>query len=264
MEFDVLTTGYGLVEGPTILPDGGVAFSDVLGGGIRRWSPDGSVTELVPKRRGVGGIAVHADGGIVCSGRTIIHVVDGETHPLCEVEVAGWNDLAVDPAGRIWAGAVRFAVFDGAAPVVPGELWCIDGIDDRPVVDGIHHANGVGFDPAGGRVYVSDSRRQVVVSADLDGGGRREFDFPLPDGMAVDADGFLWIASFTESRVVRVDPDGTPERSIDVGAPVTSVCLAPDGTLYVATASTRDHQASLLRTEVGIAGLPLPPATVRP
>ena len=33
MQFDVIASGYGLVEGPTIAPEGGVYFSDVLGGG---------------------------------------------------------------------------------------------------------------------------------------------------------------------------------------------------------------------------------------
>ena len=36
MQFEVLASGYGLVEGPTVDASGRVLFSDVLGGGIYR------------------------------------------------------------------------------------------------------------------------------------------------------------------------------------------------------------------------------------
>ena len=113
MQFDVIASGYGLVEGPTIAPDGGVYFSDVLGGGVYRAEPSGAIDTVVPKRRGVGGIAVHADGGVVCSGRDIVRVHDGETTTLFTADgILGWNDLCTDAQGRVYAGALRFAVFD--------------------------------------------------------------------------------------------------------------------------------------------------------
>src|SRR6185295_15274926 len=52
---ETLAYGYGLVEGPRPAPDGSVYFSDVLGGGVHRWTPDGRVELVVPKRRGIGG-----------------------------------------------------------------------------------------------------------------------------------------------------------------------------------------------------------------
>lgn len=261
-DFDVLATGYQLIEGPTVLPDGGLAFSDVLGGGVHRLHPGGEVTTLVPKRRGVGGIALHADGGIVCTGRDVIHVRDGVTIPVFDDEGAAWNDLAVDGQGRVWAGSVRFAVFDPDAEHTPGELWRIDATGGTPVVDGIHHCNGVGFSPAGDRVHVSDTRRDVVVSTDLDGGDRREIPVPTPDGLSVDSEGRLWVASFGERQVRCIDPDGLTVQTIDVGAPTTSVCLTPDGTLYVVTAAHAGRGGSVLRTHVDAAGLPLTPASV--
>ena len=46
---------------------------------------------MVPKRRGVGGIALHRDGGVVISGRNICHVKDGETRNVFAVDDG--NDL---------------------------------------------------------------------------------------------------------------------------------------------------------------------------
>ena len=66
--------------------------------------------------------------------RTVLHV-DG---------VAGWNDLCTDAAGRVYAGALRFAVFDPKAEVVPGELWRVAPDGEPEIVFGdVVHANGV-------------------------------------------------------------------------------------------------------------------------
>lgn len=265
---ELLAEGYGLVEGPTVLPDGSLAFSDVLGGGVfsldQRADGEAHITTLVPKRRGVGGIAVHADGGIVCTGRDVIRVdAGGETTTLLSVDGAAWNDMAVDGDGRVWAGSVRFQVFDPEAEVVPGEVWRIDAAGEGvPIVHGIHHCNGIGFSPDGDRVYVSDTRRGLVVSAALDGVDQRSFELPYPDGMAVDVEGFLWVALYIEGKVVRVDPEGSIEREIELGQPATSVCLTPDGTLYLTTAQGNARSGSVLRTTVEVPAAPLPRATV--
>lgn len=75
--------GYALAEAPVAAPDGGVYFSDVLGGGVYHFSPatDG-VETVVAKRHGVGGMALHADGGLVMTGRDVIHVRESESRAL--------------------------------------------------------------------------------------------------------------------------------------------------------------------------------------
>ena len=141
--FELLASGYGLVEGPTLAPDGGLYYSDVLGGGVFQLASSGSITTVVPKRRGVGGIAAHADGGVVCSGRDLIHVRDGVTRTLFAIDgLPGWNDLCTDARGQVYAGAVRFRVFDRGVTVVPGECWRIDGPDSASeLYADVSHAN---------------------------------------------------------------------------------------------------------------------------
>lgn len=51
MTFEILASGYGLVEGPTEDPQGRIVFSDVRGGGVHRVDAAGAVTTLVPRRR---------------------------------------------------------------------------------------------------------------------------------------------------------------------------------------------------------------------
>ncbi len=82
MEFEALVWGYGLVEGPRVDARGNLYFSDVLNGGVYVLDPSGSVRTVVPKRRGVGGIALHADAGLVISGKNVCHVREGKTQVL--------------------------------------------------------------------------------------------------------------------------------------------------------------------------------------
>jgi len=61
MQIETLCWGYGLVEGPRLDAQQNLYFSDVIDGGVYRRAPDGTIDTIVPKRRGVGGIAIHAD-----------------------------------------------------------------------------------------------------------------------------------------------------------------------------------------------------------
>jgi gluconolactonase len=203
MQFEIIASGYGLVEGPTVTSDGGVYFSDVLGGGVYRVDPSGAITTVVPKRRGVGGIALHADGGIVCSGRDLVHVRDGETTTVFARDgILGWNDLCTDSQGRVYAGSLRFPVFDRDAEPVPGECWRVDVRGEgRELYGDVVHANGIALSPDERTLYHSDTRSSAVIvhtlSADGTATDRRVIDTSdsgPPDGMAVDDAGGIWIA----------------------------------------------------------------------
>jgi xylono-1,5-lactonase len=268
MDWDVIAHGYGLAEAPTIDIDGSLLFSDVLGGGVYRIDAAAKVTTVVPKRRGIGGIAIHETGGIVCSGRDLIHVREGqEQRTVLHVDgVAGWNDLCTDPAGRIYAGALRFAVFDPEAQVVPGELWRIEPDAAAAIVFGdVVHANGVACTPDGRTIYLSDSRRQCIIVFDVERGTRRRIDVsPLghPDGMALDENGAVWVA-LVAGGIARLTPDGEVDGKLEPpSAFTTSLCFAGRD-LYVTTGGHSEHpelRGCVLRTNVDVAGAPVAPA----
>lgn len=165
-----VATGYALAEAPVAAPDGGVYFSDVLGGGVHHWSPrSGEVETVLPKRRGVGGMALHADGGLVMSGRDVIHLRDGEQRTLFSAPdgVTGINDLTVDPDGRTVVGLLRFRPFAGEAPAA-GEFARLDGL---VVVPDVLWTNGCAFSPNGATFYGCDYERGLVLAADRDATG---------------------------------------------------------------------------------------------
>lgn len=273
---ETLASGYGLIEGPTVDRQGNLYFSDVVGGGVYRRDADGDITTVVPKRRGVGGITLHADGGLVVSGRTIVHVRDGDSRTLLAVDgVLGWNDICADSAGRVYAGSLRFAVFDPHTEPVPGELWRIDGEGHEIVLyHDVLHANGVALSPGERTIYHSDTRNNVILVHSLTDDGtardRRAFSFPpgAPDGMAFDAQGLLWVASANAGCIARLTPDGEIDRVVDIPAQtVTSLCFGDDDDrdVYVVTADNTESPergGTIFRIPVGVAGAPVHPARV--
>jgi gluconolactonase len=270
MTWDVIAHGYGLAEAPTIDVDGSLLFSDVLGGGVYRLAELGGPTTVIPKRRGVGGIAVHADGGIVCSGRDVVHVDNtGATRTVVHVDgVAGWNDLCTDMTGRVYAGALRFAVFDPDAEVVPGELWRVTADGDAEVVfDDVVHANGVACNDDGTVVYLSDTRRQRIIVFDLERSDRREIDMAAhghPDGMALDEHGALWVA-LVSGGIARLTPDGEVDATLSPPSTLTTSLCFDGRDLYVTTGNHAEQPelgGCVLRTTVDVAGAPVAPARV--
>ncbi|MDZ7683744.1 MAG: hypothetical protein U5O39_00545 [Gammaproteobacteria bacterium] len=111
-----LTEGYGLVEGPLWDPARGLIFSDVMLGGVYSLNPGtGDVTTVFEHRRGIGGMSLHVDGGLVVSGRNISFKPfdGGETATLLdrdeEAGNVGYNDITDGRNGprlRRFAGRV--------------------------------------------------------------------------------------------------------------------------------------------------------------
>ena len=92
---DTFISGFGLVEGPRYDDENCLYFCDSLNGGVFRCNSLGIVETVIPKRKGVGGIALHADGGIIVSGRDICHVKRGVSRTLLKLDgAARFNDIA--------------------------------------------------------------------------------------------------------------------------------------------------------------------------
>jgi gluconolactonase len=274
---ETLAYGYGLLEGPRVDGAGNLYFSDVTNGGVYRRSPDGTVTIVVPRRRGVGGIALHASGGVVISGRNICHVKDGETRILFQRDdIPGFNDLFTDSAGRVYVGSLRSDPFK-EGPRVPGELWRIDGQGQVVLMyGGVGLTNGIGFSPDGRMIYHADSAGPHIIVHDVAPDGTvhnrraiaRLSGGTIPDGLAVDEAGYIWIAVYGGGYVARYSPEGKMDRKIDVPArAVTSLCFggADRRDLYIVTADNAENPArkgTIFRTRVDVPGLPVPLARV--
>jgi len=275
IEVETLAWGYGLVEGPRADDQGNLYFSDVHRGGVYRRSSDGVIETVVPKRRGVGGIALHADGGLVISGRNICHVLGGETRVLFAPDAPGLNDLFVDAKGRVICGTIRSDPFSTAGQRTAGECWRIDADGNASALyRDVALTNGIGFSPDGKVLYHSDTTRGVWAHDydDATVSGRRLFlrqtDL-APDGLAVDEAGTVWVADVSGSGAVRgFGPDGAEVARVEVPARmVTSLCFGgPDRRdLYIVTGDNAAEPArggTIFQTRAEVAGCAVPLARV--
>lgn len=280
-----LAGGYGLIEGPVWDDDRGLLFSDVIHGGVYCLAADGTVGTLFAHRRGIGGMALHAGGGLVVSGRNLAFKPfdDGTTLTLIDGDPdagrVGFNDLTTDAAGRIYAGSLGSSpVFDDGREPRAGDLWLVD-LDGsaRIVAHDILLTNGLGFAPDGRRLYHSDSRRGSVFSyavADDGSLGPKELfvrcDDGLPDGLVVSTDGAVWVALADGGHGVAVyDADGRQRDFIRIGVPMaTSVCFggADRCDLYIVAGSEgtdSERGGGIWRWRSAVAGVPVTAAATR-
>jgi len=214
-----------------------------LTGDRKDWSLDAAVTALA--RRASGGWILATKTGLAFwdqQGAATEFIVD----PTADRQEIRFNDTVVDKQGRLIAGTAN--VQDFGAP--DGVLHRLDpDLSLHQIDDGYAVSNGMGFSPDGRILYVTDMFHNQIVALDYDTeagtiGNKRIFaeipaDTGLPDGLTVDAEGFVWSAHWAGARVTRYDPDGTVERQIPV--PVTNAtCLGFGGAdmneLYITTA----------------------------
>ena len=237
MTMTALAEGYGLIEGPVWDPERGLLFSDVLNGGVFCLGRDGTVAEIFPHRKGIGGMALHESGGLVVSGRNIAYkpFAGGATRVLLDRDPenhnVGYNDITTDAQGRIYAGSLGSAVFDPNAEPHAGKLFLID-LDgsSRVVADDVRLTNGLGFSPDGKTLYHADSRQQTVFcyAGAHDGGLGPKTPFVrtekgAPDGLVVSEDGAVWVALAGGGGVGVFESSGALREIIEI--PLPTSCL---------------------------------------
>ena len=187
------------------------------------------------------------------------------------------NDGEIDPAGRFWAGTMGW----GAEPNA-GALYRLDPDGTvRQMLDGVTISNGLGWSPDGTIMYYVDTPTMRVDMFDFDAasgdiGHRREFvtirhGGGRPDGLTVDSDGAVWVATWPGYGVHRYLPDGTLDAVIPL--PVSNVSSIELGgpdmrDAWITTAwellSEEEHAAqplsgSLFHTRVDVPGVPRVP-----
>ena len=161
-----------------------------------------------------------------------------------------FNDAGVDPRGRLWAGTMHA---DASRERVPtGALYRIDPGGPVTFATDIGIANGLGWSPDGGTMYFAETHRGIVWAYDYDlatgtPSNRRALaevaiDIGVPDGLTVDARGFVHVAIWRGARINVYAPDGRLDETIAMPVPsATSCCFGDEDlrTLYVTTDGRR-------------------------
>ncbi|MCS7476041.1 SMP-30/gluconolactonase/LRE family protein [Umezawaea endophytica] len=261
-----------LGEGPTWdRASSTLVWVDVLASEVHRYAParDDDAVLSVPQH--VGAAKPRSMGGLVLNLRDGIALVDrdgGKTWLVYWARdgVRG-NDAAVDPAGRLWAGTMRYDTAPGGgwlARVEPSGAA-------KVVLDKVTISNGIGWSPDHSRMYYIDTPEQRIDVLDYDSDtgeatGRRplcsvEGTSGSPDGLTVDADGCVWVALWGGAAVRRYTPEGVLDR--EIALPVdqpTACCFGGDDLtdLYVTTARTGLDESALAARPLSGSVLVLP------
>ena len=247
---EALATGYGLVEGPLWRPGEGLYWSDVLNGGVYRRSPSGDVATVLEHRRGIGGLAWHAAGGLVVaaqhrlqeSRRLALRSADGRGRRPGARGIQRSHDRRCRADLRGLARVPRIQ----RRPPTPGYLHVIDldGTAASPPTGSPYQRPRVlAGRPAPVRLgRPADVVRVYDVEADGPLSPWRTFGrlAGTPDGLAVAADGSVWVALAQRGSVALLEPDARERRRVPVPLPmVTSVCFCGGDLrdLYVAEGS---------------------------
>jgi sugar lactone lactonase YvrE len=286
-----------ITSGPSVLLDGLVFpecprwhqgklwFSDMAGHKVLTVDAKGrsEVIALVQRPAGLGFLP---DGRLlmVSEADPFLRRFDPDgLHTVADLSSLGsvvLNDMVVDKEGRAYIGDDAFDMAAGTPPR-PGRLILAapDG-DPRVVAEGLSFPNGMVITPDGKTLIAAETigRRLTAFDVAADGSltARRLFaDLGvigptgiLPDGICLDGEGAVWVASLATSEFVRVTEGGAISQRIPVPGKWAVACTLGGEdrrTLFLCTARTTPEDLAqgksagsieTMRVDVPGAGLP--------
>ena len=248
-----------------------------------RFAPRSGKVEHWPLPKRPGSFALRKAGGLVFAFQRAFAVIDqpgGEVAwrdvPELELGDERFNDGKCDRAGRFWAGTLDRNVRDPIAKLYRLEADFRVRTMDR----GFTIGNGIGWSPDDRVMYFTDTPSRRIYRYDFDAASgaianRRVFvevepGHGGPDGLTVDAEGFVWSAQFDRWCIHRYAPDGTLDRVVrmPVQKPTTCMFGGPDLTTLYVTSARMDLEGDALASQpraggvfafdAGVRGLPEP------
>jgi len=188
------------------------------------------------------------------------------------------SDGIVDAQDRMYVGDIGYNFFDPAnKPVDTCVIACVepDG-RARVVADGLHFPNGMVITPDGRTLIVAETMGHRLTAFDIVADGslaNRRVYAPLPDdvhpdGIALDAEGAVWLAN-PEGRhtVLRVREGGQIVERIELGTHAYAVMLGGPQRrhLFISTSDSHDPaqiakapSATVRLVEVAVPGAGIP------
>ncbi len=235
---------------------------------VHRYDPLTGCDQWQDVGQPVGAVALRADAGLVAAVRDGFAFIKPSHMTLVapvEIEEMGnrMNDGKVDPAGRFWAGTMASDLKPGA-----GTLYRLDrNLRVHAMLRGVSISNGLDWSLDGRTMYYIDSatggldafdyepedgalsrRRRIVEIHERDG---------VPDGMALDAEGFIWFALWGGGCVRRYTPSGSLAAVVELPVSQVTSCAfgGPELTDLYVTSARAGLSAEQLAREPAAGGL---------
>lgn len=250
-------------EGPLWHPDhNSIYWTDINGFKIFRCRLDGSEVTEWKFLHPVTSLSLTTDPGLLLvavGGHVILWAPETDKRSVFAQPERAWpsnrlNDGAADPNGNYWVGSMFNNVSsDGGDLEITtrsGSLYRVDPYGEVTQWDtGFGIPNTFVWSPDRRFFYCACSMENVIYQYDFDSlessiQGRRPFcvgaERGVPDGSAIDSEGFLWNCRFFGGCLLRISPTGKVDRVLDIPVKNPTHCAfgGPDlKTLFVTSAS---------------------------
>ncbi len=272
--------GFVFLEGPR-WHNGLLYVSDMFGYELLRIDMQGNreqVAEVAARPSGSGFLPDGSQLLVSMADRRVLRLDGGtvsEYADLNRLTTGDLNDMVVNSNGDAYVGNFGFDLFGGGEPAAGNiVLLPAGGGEPRVAVDGVNFPNGMAITPDGKRLISAETfgnqLTQYDIAADGSLGNKRLFaelgDY-TPDGICLDAEGAIWLASFVTNEFVRVKKGGEVTHRVDPGRSAVACTLGGENrqTLFLLSADTEierlakgDSKAFIDVVQVDVPGAGLP------
>ncbi|KAB0495995.1 SMP-30/gluconolactonase/LRE family protein [Pseudomonas lini] len=215
------------LEGPAFDRQGNLLFVEVLGGQVLKVDTQGQLQVAVAKNaRGSAGLAIHKDGRLfvaglgnyVDTGNLTVYDANGKKPEVIIDANKGFlvDDLVFDAHGGFY-----FTDLKGTSTEPTGGVYYVpaDHKSIVPILPNMANANGIALSPDGKRLWVTEFGTGLLHRVELKDAQSiapfgavvvYRFHGPSPDSMRVDADGNVYVAQYSQGRVLVLNPNGLP------------------------------------------------------
>jgi sugar lactone lactonase YvrE len=236
-------------------------FSDIFDRRVKRVGALGGVTAVVDVPAGPSGLGWRRDGTllVVSMADRRLLAFDGTScrleADLSHVATGPANDMVVAPSGLAYVGNFGYD-YEAGAQRAAAHLAMVD-LEGRvhDVADDLWFPNGMAITADGATLLVAETSASRVssfaIGADGGLGDRRtwaDLGTARPDGISLDAEGALWVASPGTREILRLPEGGRVLDSLGAPGEMGQACVlgGTDGrTLFVCSAPTHDRAESL-------------------
>jgi len=279
MKTEVLLDGLAFAEGPR-WHEGRLWFSDMHDHRVLAVDMQGKAETIVEVPQQPSGLGWLPDGRLLVVSmvdRRLLRLDDGglsEVADLSELATFHCNDMVVDTRGRAYVGNFGWDLHSGGQPVDAVLVLVGPEGGARVVAEDLAFPNGTVITDDGATLVVGETMAGCLTAFDIGADGslsnRREWakiDGAVPDGICLDADGAIWVASPVSAEVLRVREGGQVTDRVSVDTQAFACMLGGPERRHLLVCTALDSEPESCRTtrsgrievvEVAVPGAGLP------
>lgn len=234
-------------EGPAVDPHGNIYFTTLKGGNIYKFDLKGNLKEWAVSPCPNGQIVLPNGDHLICdcemasirrydaNGRVLEDII---RKTCAGVSVDCPNDLVIDKNGNLFfTDSIRHK----------GKIFCITQNGQQKITwSGLDYPNGLIISDDGRWLYVAESYKNKIIKIDLllnelmewavlPTHSSGELEKNLPDGLAKDKNGFIWVAHYGMQSIYKLSHSGSVLQTIDTSIPLTSNLVFSDENTLIVT-----------------------------